>query len=49
MGAMERSIGVLDDDTVDGKVDVCGFADGKVGAKRRAGDFLNLGEGEVAG
>ena len=44
MAGMDRAIRILDDDAVDGQVNVGCFADGKLVAEGRLGDFLNLGE-----
>lgn len=49
MAGVEGAVGVLDDDAVDGKIEVCGLADGKIVAEGGAGDLLDLGEGEAAG
>ena len=48
MAGMDRAIGVLDDDAVDGQINVGCFADGKFVAEGRLGDFFDLGEGIAA-
>ena len=45
---VDRAVGVLDDDGVDGKIDVGHFADGKILTEGSAGDGLDLAGAEVA-
>jgi hypothetical protein len=44
MASMDRSIGVLDDNAVDGQVQIDCFSDVKVAAEGGVGDFLDLGK-----
>lgn len=47
VAGMDRSIGVLDDDAMDGKIEVDCLSNGKITAESGPGDFLNLGEGKA--
>ena len=45
VAGVDRAIGVLDDDAMDGQIDVGGLADSEVAAEGGAGDFFDLGGG----
>ena len=47
-GRVDRAVGVLHDDRVDGEVDVACFPDHKICAKGRPREFFDLAKGEVA-